>query len=103
MATEIKSIYSYFSSDILIAKSESVTADDIRLDAGYYEVRNSIELRKDLKFFPLSTIATVVFPGIFKRHLTENEKYGIKFLTTSDIMMLEPDSDKYLSVQLTNN
>ena len=103
MATEIKSIYSYFSSDIVFAKSENVIADDIRLNAGYYEVRNSIEIGKKLEFFPLATIATVVFPGIFKRHLTENRKYGIKFLTTSDMMMLEPDSEKYLSFQLTPN
>ncbi|MEI8031885.1 MAG: restriction endonuclease subunit S [Chlorobiaceae bacterium] len=103
MATEIKSIYSYFSSDILFAKSENVIADDIRLNAGYYKVRNSIEVGKKLKFFPLSTIASVVFPGIFKRYLTENTKYGIKFLTTSDMMMLEPDSEKYLSLQITSN
>ena len=103
MATEIKSIYSYFSSDILFAKSENVIVDDIRLNAGYYEIRNSIEIGKKLKFFPLSAIATVVFPGIFKRHLTEKAKYGIKFLTTSDMMTLEPDSEKYLSLQLTTN
>ncbi|MBK6877761.1 MAG: hypothetical protein IPG99_15235 [Ignavibacteria bacterium] len=33
----------------------------------------------------------------------EKKKYGIKFLTTSDMMMLEPDSDKYLSTLLTTN
>jgi len=99
----IKSVYGYFSSNITIANSANVFADDIRLNAEYYEVGNSIEISKQIQFVPLSSIASVVFPGIFKRHLTENKKYGLKFLTTSDMMMLEPDSEKYLSFQLTTN
>lgn len=100
---EAKSVYNYFSSNIIIAKSKNVIADDIRLNAEYYEVGKSIEVSKEVEFFPLATIASVVFPGIFKRYLVENNKNGIKFLTTSDMMMLEPDSEKYLSFQLTSN
>jgi type I restriction enzyme, S subunit len=101
--TEGQAIYKYFSSNIMKAKSQDVGIGEMRLNAGYYEVRNSIEVRKEVEFFPLEKIATVVFPGIFKRSLVENEKYGIKFLTTSDMMMLEPDTEKFLSFQLTSN
>lgn len=100
---QAKSVYSYFSSNIIIAKSKNVFTDDIRLNAEYYEEGTSIEVSNDVEFFPLSKIASVVFPGIFKRYLVENIEYGIKFLTTSDMMMLEPDSEKYLSFELTTN
>lgn len=96
MTTLSKSVYDYFSSNIIIAQSNIVNVDDIRLNAEYYEEGKSIIIKQDIVFFPLTEIATVVFPGIFKRYLVEDDKYGIKFLTTSDMMMLEPDSEKYL-------
>ena len=95
---EVQNVYKYFSSNIMLAKSQDVASDDMRLNAGYYEIRNSIEVKKEIEFFPLSDIASVVFPGIFKRTLVENKKYGIKFLTTSDMMMIEPETEKFLSI-----
>lgn len=96
-------VYDYFSSNIFNANTNSVFADDIRLNAEYYEEGKSLELNIDLEFVPLSSLAEVVFPGIFKRYLVENIKFGTRFLTTSDMMMIEPDSDKILSEQLTPN
>jgi type I restriction enzyme S subunit len=100
---EVSSIYSYFSSSIISANSKSVSMDDFRLNAEYYEEKDLVPIKSQIKFIPLSSLASVVFPGIFKRILTEDRKHGIKFLTTSDMMMLEPESDKYLSSQLTTN
>jgi type I restriction enzyme, S subunit len=100
---EGKDIFSCFSTNIMISNSQDLNVGDLRLDAGFYEVKNSIQVRDGIEFFPLEKIAKVVFPGIFKRVLVDNDKYGIKFLTTSDMMMLEPDTDKFLSVPLTSN
>lgn len=95
--------YEYFNARIFNAKSENILNNDFRFNAEYYEEDNSITISNEIEFFPLSEIASVVFPGIFKRYLVEDIKNGIKFLTTSDIMMLEPDTDKILSVHLTSN
>lgn len=103
MIESAKSVFDYFSSKIIIANSSDVFIDDIRMNAEYYEEGISIIVSDDINFFPLSEIASVVFPGIFKRHLVEDINYGIKFLTTSDMMTFEPDTEKYLSYQLTSN
>lgn len=95
--------YEYFNARIFNAKSENILNNDFRFNAEYYEEDNSITISNEIEFFPLSEIASVVFPGIFKRYLVEDIKNGIKFLTTSDIMMLEPDTDKILSEHLTAN
>ncbi len=95
--------YEYFKARIFKAKSEYIFNNDFRFNAEYYEVDNSINISNDIGFFPLSNIATVLFPGIFKRYLADDIKYGIKFLTTSDMMMLEPETDKILSEDLTTN
>lgn len=95
--------YEYFNARIFNAKSENILSNDFRFNAEYYEEDNSITISNDIEFFPLSEIASVVFPGIFKRYLVEDINFGIKFLTTSDIMMLEPDTDKILSEHLTVN
>ena len=95
--------YEYFNARIFNAKSENILNNDFRFNAEYYEEDNSIKISNEIEFFPLSEIASVVFPGIFKRYLVEDIKNGIKFLTTSDIMMLEPDTDKILSEHLTAN
>ena len=101
--SKINSVYNYFSSSIFIAKSNIVFAEDNRLNAEYYEEGKSIIINTEIEFVPLSSMASVVFPGIFKRYLVEDVKHGIKFLTTSDMMMLEPETDKILSKQLTQN
>jgi len=97
------SVYKYFNADVFVSRSSLITNDDLRLNASYYEEKKSLLIKDEISFSPLSSIATVVFPGIFKRYLTTDEKYGIKFLTTSDMMLLEPDSDKILSFILTPN
>lgn len=95
--------YEYFNARIFKAKSEYFLNNDFRFNAEYYEEDNTIKLSNEIEFFPLSDIASVVFPGIFKRYLVDDIKNGIKFLTTSDIMMLEPETDKILSEHLTSN
>lgn len=96
-------IYNYFTTNTFSAKSEKVFADDIRLNAEYYVEGKSLLLDSTIEFVPLSSLASVVFPGIFKRYLVDDIKYGIKFLTTSDMMMLEPETSKILSTDLTTN
>lgn len=95
--------YEYFNARIFNAKSENILNNEFRFNAEYYEEDNSITISNEIEFFPLSEIASVVFPGIFKRYLVEDIKNGIKFLTTSEIMMLEPETDKILSEHLTSN
>ena len=100
---EAKSIYAHFSSKTLETNISNVMMDDIRLDADFYEVNQSIQINDRILFRPLSILGTVFFPGIFKRFLVDNPKYGMGFLTTSEMMMLEPDSEKYISIQFTPN
>lgn len=95
--------FEYFNARIFNAKSESILNNDLRFNAEYYEEDNSINISNEIEFFQLSKIASVVFPGIFKRYLVDDVQNGIKFLTTSDIMMLEPETDKILSEHLTTN
>lgn len=99
----VTSPYEYFDAIIFNAKSENILYNDFRLNAEYYEEDSTIRISNNIEFFPLAEIASVVFPGIFKRYLVEDIKYGIKFLTTSDMMILEPESDKILSKDLTSN
>src|ERR1700754_4225063 len=100
---QANSVYTYFSSSTFTANSDVVFADDIRLNAEYYLEGTSLRLNPKIKFCPLAKLASVVFPGIFKRYLVEDTKFGIEFLTTSEMMLLEPETDKILSYQLTPN
>lgn len=95
--------YEYFNARIFSAKSENILDNDFRFNAEYYEEDNSINISNEIEFFQLSEIASVLFPGIFKRYLVNDVQNGIRFLTTSDIMMLEPETDKILSEHLTSN
>ena len=80
-----------------------IALGDFRLDSSYFINESNIKIGEQIKFAPLSKMATVFFPGIFKRILVENAKYGIGFLTTSEMMMVEPNADKFLSIELTQN
>lgn len=96
-------ITDYFKLESFHANSLSLLDGDFRLNAEYYEENKNINLDKNIVFEPLSNLATVVFPGIFKRFQVENGKNGIGFLTTSEMMMIEPIPEKFLSIDLTHN
>ncbi|MDD3744483.1 MAG: hypothetical protein PHX54_12730, partial [Lentimicrobiaceae bacterium] len=80
-----------------------ILSSDFRLDSSHFINESKIQISEQITFTPLSKIATVFFPGIFKRFLVEKAKYGIGFLTTSEMMMVEPTSEKFLSIDLTEN
>jgi len=96
-------ITDYFKLESFHANSLSLLDGDFRLNAEYYEENKNINLDKNIVFEPLSKLSTVVFPGIFKRFQVENSKNGIGFLTTSEMMMVEPIPEKFLSIDLTRN
>jgi type I restriction enzyme S subunit len=99
----IQVVYRFFPFENLITNSDKVYEGDFRLNAEFYEVNTSIEIDTKIHFKPLADFATVIFPGIFKRILANSQKYGIGFLTTSEMMMIEPIPEKFLSNDLTTN
>ncbi len=86
-----------------LVTNDKIVFGDFRLDSSYYINESSIKINENIKFTTLSELATVFFPGIFKRILVENSKYGIGFLTTSEMMMIEPIAQKFLSIEFTQN
>jgi len=98
-----KSVSEYFSLVSFQVNSTNLLNDEYRLNAEYYQENLEITISEDIKFKPLSDFASVIFPGIFKRILVDNTKYGMGFLTTSDMMIIEPIPEKYLSTELTQN
>jgi type I restriction enzyme S subunit len=96
-------IFEFF--DIRTADSDlsAVLLSDFRLDSSFFINESQIKFNSQINFKLLSELATVFFPGIFKRFLVENPKYGIGFLTTSEMMMVEPKAEKLLSTDLTTN
>jgi len=80
-----------------------IVSSDFRLDSSHFVSESRIKISEYLKFKSLSKIASVFFPGIFKRLLVENSKFGIGFLTTSEMMTVEPKPEKFLSIDLTQN
>ncbi|HAL65046.1 MAG TPA: hypothetical protein DCP10_05720 [Bacteroidales bacterium] len=80
-----------------------IVSSDYRLDSSHFVSESKININEDIQFEPLSKIASVFFPGIFKRILVENSKFGIGFLTTSEMMIVEPKPEKFLSIELTEN
>lgn len=95
--------YTYFDVRLFLTRIEKILNHDFRLNAEYYKNGTLNNISSEVEFIPLSEIASVIFPGIYKRFLVDDIQYGIKFLTTSDMMLLEPNSDKILSEQLTSN
>lgn len=99
----VKSVSEYFSLGSFQVNSTNLLNDIYRLNAEYYQENIKINISENIEFKPLSDFATVLFPGIFKRILVDNNKYGIGFLTTSEMMIIEPKPEKYLSTELTQN
>lgn len=98
-----KTVTEYFNWNPFMIESKNVIKGDFRLNAEFYEENLNFDLDDEIKFKPLSEFATVLFPGIFKRILVKSDKHGIGFLTTSEMMMVDPVPEKFLSVELTMN
>ncbi|HPQ28380.1 MAG TPA: hypothetical protein PLQ82_07850 [Desulfobacteraceae bacterium] len=98
-----KSVSEYFILESFQVKSVNLFNGVYRLNADYYQPNSEINVSENIEFKPLSEFATVLFPGIFKRILVDNINNGIGFLTTSDMMLLEPMPEKFLSIDLTQN
>jgi len=99
----LKTVIEYFNWESFQIKSDLLLKDDFRLNAEFYEKNINISIDDNVEFKPLLEYASVLFPGIFKRILVNNEKQGIGFLTTSEMMMIEPVPEKFLSIGLTQN
>lgn len=92
-----------FKSDIAIVSSSRVIGGDYRLTPEYFKGFLSLNQRTDLTFFPLSKIAEVFYPGIFKRIYVDSIENGIPFLSSSDIMNYRPIGETFVSKELTKN
>lgn len=93
----------YFNLESFQVKSNNLLNGEYRLNAEFYQINLNIIISEGVDFKPLSESATVLFPGIFKRILVDNLKNGIGFLTSSEMMSIEPMTDKFLSIDLTQN
>lgn len=98
-----KSGTKYFNWEPFQIKSVDLLQGNFRLNAEFYEKNYNFNLDNKIKFKPLAEFATVIFPGIFKRIIVDCDKNGIGFLTTSEMMMIEPVPEKFLSIDLTLN
>jgi type I restriction enzyme S subunit len=79
-----------------------VILGDIRLNAEYYAHENNFYLSDTLKTEQLSKLADVFGFGPFKRFYIDEAKYGIPLISSSEMMEIEPNCNKYISRELTN-
>jgi len=96
MSESALTISNYFSDlDVSLKSSSEASKGDFRLDSGYYT--NSESIIHSVETKPLSAFCRGVFMGpIFKRDEVENEKYGIRFLASNEIVSYEK-SDNYIT------
>lgn len=95
--------YSFMEKDYLIIDSNLLSKRDFRLNANFYKVFYDGVVPIDTETIKLQSIAEIFHPGITKRLYIENKKYGIPFLSTSDMMCYEAVDNKYISVDYSNN
>ena len=71
-----------------------------RMDAFYYSkiCRDARSVFDDAncELRPLSEVAEVFIPGIFKRRYADDPRHGYPYITGGDVFQLAPTSDKYL-------
>jgi type I restriction enzyme S subunit len=91
-------IYKYFSEiGIKSQKVELALVGDFRLDATYYS--NSDSIIHKIPTEPLSAFCEDIFMGpIFKRDEVLNEKYGVRFFASNEIVSLDP-SETFITNQ----
>lgn len=92
-----------FLSDIAIISSSRVTEGDFRLTAGFFKVNTLSTFKGDLKFIPLSELASVIGFGPFKRYYIENPAHGIPLISSSEMMEANPSCEGYISKLLHKN
>jgi type I restriction enzyme S subunit len=78
--------------------SSMVQANAFRLDAGSYSTNETLN---GLDCLALGDFAEISMPGRFARLLVKSPKYGIPFITSSEMMENKPNFDKYISKRHT--
>lgn len=93
----------YFNLNKLIVSSDLLDKGEFRLNSDYYEAMHiSRKFHKSATIL-LKEIASVSHPGITKRTYIDNPKFGIPFLSTSDIQFYEAIDKKYVSKEASKN
>jgi type I restriction enzyme S subunit len=72
-----------------------------RMDAYYFgargqSARRAFDSARAAGSSPLSEIADVFIPGIFKRRYAGDRHYGVPYITGADVFQLAPTSERYL-------
>lgn len=96
---EIGHIYTNF----FIVNSERLFLRDIRLNAHFYEALLKGEVFSQTKTIRLGEIAKIFHPGIMRRIYVKNKKFGVPFLSTSDMISYEAVDNKYVSLEFSKN
>jgi len=90
-------------SNLFQIDSELLLKRDIRLNANFYDALLMGDIPQQTETIKLTKIANIFHPGITKRLYIENKKYGIPFLSTSDMLCYEAVDNKFVSIDYSNN
>lgn len=93
----------FFNPNKFIVSSEMFTKGEYRLNSDFYEALITSNNFHQTKTFPLKEIAFISHPGITKRNYIDNPKFGLPFLSTSDMQFYEAVDNKYVSKELSKN
>ena len=99
----MKKIFDLFETETYKSKLSRVLIGDFRLNAEYYSHDNNFEAVEGFEKTKLSNLADVVGFGPFKRYYIDEPIYGIPLISSSDMMELETNCDKYISKEFTKD
>ncbi len=93
----------YFNPNKFIVSSEMFSKGEYRLNSDFYEALITSNNFHQTETFPLKQIAFISHPGITRRNYIDNPKFGLPFLSTSDMQFYEAADNKYVSKELSKN
>jgi len=93
-------LFKSFNSNMAVVSSSKVYKGEFRLTAEFFKVNTLSTFKNDLEFVPLSTLASVIGFGPFKRYYIENDEHGIPLISSSEMMEANPSCEKYISKSL---
>jgi type I restriction enzyme S subunit len=85
----MNNIFDSFEIEVYLVSSSNINLENCRLNPSFYS--SNQEFISRLQTTPLAEICEEIFMGpIFKREEVLNEKFGVRFLTSNEIISLEP-------------
>jgi type I restriction enzyme S subunit len=93
--------------DTFARRSHEVITRSHRLQSDFYASKGYLASQQIAKSGfsarKIGSLATVTWPGLFKRVEVDDCDRGVPFLTTSDMMLAAPTSSRFISKMLTPN